>query len=102
MFVASAPRSGEKTGSVAAIKPSPMKAALETASTAIIPGQFARDKSRSTKRSSPATIITERTTAYPVAKMLTPARCVSRETGAMNVYSSVPSQRSYVIELAIS
>jgi hypothetical protein len=33
---------------------------------------------------------------------LTPSKWTARETGAMNVYSSVPSQRSYAIDIAIS
>jgi hypothetical protein len=36
----------------------------------------------------------ERTTLLKVANRLTPARWMRRETGAMKVYSSVPSQRS--------
>ena len=38
-----------------------------------------------------------RTTPYPMANSVVPTKWVGRDTGAMNVYSMVPSQRSQAI-----
>ena len=35
-----------------------------------------------------------RISPYSTAKKPAPARCIARDSGAMNVYSIVPSQRS--------
>ena len=38
---------------------------------------------------------TARRSPYEIANTPCPARCIARDSGAMNVYSIVPSQRSH-------
>ena len=42
-----------------------------------------------------AKISVARTSPYAIANRPMPIRCTGRESGAMNVYSIVPSQRSH-------
>jgi len=42
-------------------------------------------------------VVTLNTTARTIVPPAMPARCVSRGTGAMNVYSIVPSHRSHAM-----
>ena len=51
---------------------------------------------------SPASTQTTRKRLYVTAYRLTPIKLIRRVTGAMNVYSSVPSHRSNAIDIEIS
>ena len=67
-----------------------------------MPHRFAPRKLKSRNTNNPASTKSARKTAYESAYRLTPNMCTSLETGAMNVYSSVPSHRSNAMDMAIS
>ena len=58
---------------------------------------FAPDRSRRKNEATITKMTSVRNTPYPIANRVVSRRCVGRETGAMNVYSIVPSQRSQAI-----
>ena len=94
MLVAWAPFSGDITGRTAAIRPRPIKARLATNKTTSTPSRLAPFTNTWMKSTSPTRMTMVRTTLKRMAKSETPERWMSLETGAMKVYSSVPSQRS--------
>ena len=55
---------------------------------------FACDRSTGTNSITANNVVTLNTSARTIVPAAIPARCVSRGTGAMNVYSMVPSHRS--------
>ena len=74
-----------------------MKATAPVASRARADATFACERSTGTKRATAASIATLKPSARTSVAPHIPARCVRRGTGAMNVYSIVPSQRSQAI-----
>ena len=89
------PFSGEMSGRTDVIIPIPTNEIDATASTTSAAAKFAlrkaqRSKKNATTRRAAPTARARRATA----KMPIPTRCTGRESGAMNVYSIVPSQRS--------
>jgi len=82
--------------------PSPIRGKLETAMTVSAVTGLAWE--RSSWNSSMATSSTTNVRARPYrrANVQIPSRWVRRRTGAMNVYSMVPSQRYHVTENVIS
>ena len=72
----------------------PMNEIDAIASTTNAAKKFASGIDRSKKSAQTANRKTARRSPYEIANTPWPARCMARESGAMNVYSIVPSQRS--------
>jgi len=71
-----------------------MNAIVPTPSMTSAEDAFARERSTGTKSMTANSVVTLKTRARTIVPAAMPARCVSRGTGAMKVYSIVPSQRS--------
>jgi hypothetical protein len=83
------------SGSTAVMIPMPAKETLATSKTTIAARKLALDRLRSKKRPTIPKISSARMRPYSTAKAAIPARCADRRSGAMKVYSIVPSHRSH-------
>ena len=94
MYAICKPFSVHSIGKTADAIPRPMNATVPTARRTIAEEGFACDRSTGTKSITAKSVVTLNTSARTMVPPAIPARCVSRGTGAMNVYSMVPSHRS--------
>ena len=94
MYAICSPFSVHSIGNTAAPIDSPMNARLPTASSTSAESAFAWERSTCRNSRIVARMIVLKTEARITLDTHMPSRCVMRCTGAMNVYSIVPSQRS--------
>src|SRR5438445_12674057 len=88
------PFSGESSGRMAVKMPRPSRGRVAAAKISRADSQFAWDRSSLNRGTTTRPIIAARAIPYAREKAQMPSRCVIRRTGAMNVYSMVPSHRS--------
>ena len=80
----------------------PTSGTVDAASTSTAAGMSACEKSSPNMAIATIKTMKVRARPYAMAKRQMPSRCVSLRTGAMKVYSIVPSHRSQAIPYAAS